>query len=149
MKTAEAIKSILIEQVNGYRSLMNILQREKAYLLSFNPSGIEDLVKEKDNIVLKLRLLEEERLRLLDRFSVEEGIEDELGLNRLYEVTGDDAFKVIRLQFISLIQAISELNEFNRILIERSLNFLRGATSIFDPYHAAGLKRTGVLSKEV
>lgn len=149
MKTAEAIKSILIEQINGYRSLMNILQRERAYLLDFNPSGIEDLSKEKDNIVLKLRLLEEERLRLVDNFLKEAGIDGELSLNRLYDVTGDDAFKVIRLQFISLIQAISELNEFNRILIERSLNFIKGATNVFDSYKFAGLRTTGVISREV
>lgn len=149
MKTAEAIKSILIEQISGYRSLMNILQRERAYLLNFNPSGIEDLSKEKDNLVLKLRLLEEERLRLLDNFLKEGGIDGELSLNRLYDITGDDAFKVIRLQFISLIQAISELNEFNRILIERSLNFIKGATNVFDSYQFAGLKTAGVISREV
>lgn len=148
MKTVDAIKSILIDQIRGYRSLMNILQRERAYLLSFNPSGIENLSKEKDNLVIKLRLLEEERIRLIEGFLKENNIDGEISLNRLYEVTGDDAFKVIRLQFVSLIQAISELNEFNRILIERSLNFLKGATTIFDT-QVSGLKSTGLISKEV
>lgn len=148
MKTVDAIKSILIDQIRGYRSLMNILQRERAYLLSFNPSGIENLSKEKDNLVIKLRLLEEERIRLIEVFFKENNIDGEMSLNRLYEVTGDDAFKVIRLQFVSLIQAISELNEFNRILIERSLNFLKGATTIFDT-QVSGLKSTGLISKEV
>lgn len=149
MKTLEAIKSILIEQINGYRSLMNILQREKACLLNFNPQGIENLSKEKDNLVLKLRLLEEERLRLIERYTAENGIDGEMGLNRIYELTGDDAFKVIRLQFISLIQAVSELNEFNRILIERSLGFLKGATNILDPLQIGASKSTGLISKEV
>lgn len=148
MKTVDAIKSILIDQIRGYRSLMNILQRERTYLLSFNPSGIENLSKEKDNLVIKLRLLEEERIRLIEGFFKENNIDGEMSLNRLYEVTGDDAFKVIRLQFVSLIQAISELNEFNRILIERSLNFLKGATTIFDT-QVSGLKSTGLISKEV
>lgn len=148
MKTVDAIKSILIDQIRGYRSLMNILQRERSYLLSFNPSGIENLSKEKDNLVIKLRLLEEERIRLIEGFFKENNIDGEMSLNRLYEVTGDDAFKVIRLQFVSLIQAISELNEFNRILIERSLNFLKGATTIFDT-QVSGLKSTGLISKEV
>lgn len=148
MKTVEAIKSILIDQIRGYRSLMNILQRERSYLLSFNPSGIENLSKEKDNLVIKLRLLEEERIRLIEGFFKENNIDGEMSLNRLYEVTGDDAIKVIRLQFVSLIQAISELNEFNRILIERSLNFLKGATTIFDT-QVSGLKSTGLISKEV
>lgn len=149
MKTLDALKSILIEQINGYRALMNILQRERAYLLNFNPQGIEDLSKEKDNMVLKLRLLEEERIRLVDIFFREKDIDGDRGINRLYEITGDEDFKVIRLQFISLIQAISELNEFNRILIERSLNFLKGATSIFEPYYTSSLGQMGLISKEV
>lgn len=149
MKTIDAIKSILIEQVNGYRSLMSILQMERTYLLNFNPLAIENLSKEKDNLVLKLRLLEEERVRLIERFCRENNIDGEMGLSRLYEITGDDAFKLLRLQFISLIQAIAELNEFNRILIDRSLNFLRGATSILDPYQITGLNSTGLISKEV
>lgn len=149
MKTLDALKSILIEQINGYRALMNILQRERAYLLNFNPQGIEDLSKEKDNMVLKLRLLEEERIRLVDIFFREKDIDGDRGINRLYEITGDEDFKVIRLQFISLIQAISELNEFNRILIERSLNFLKGATSIFEPYYTSSPGQTGLISKEV
>lgn len=148
MKTVDAIKSILMDQIKGYKSLMNILQRERTYLLSFNPSGIENLSKEKDNLVIKLRLLEEERIRLIEVFFKENNIDGEMSLNRLYEVTGDDAFTVIRLQFVSLIQAISELNEFNRILIERSLNFLKGATTIFDT-QVSGLKSTGLISKEV
>lgn len=149
MKTLDALKSILIEQINGYRALMNILQRERAYLLNFNPQGIEDLSKEKDNMVLKLRLLEEERIRLVDIFFREKDIDGDRGINRLYEITGDEDFKVIRLQYISLIQAISELNEFNRILIERSLNFLKGATSIFEPYYTSSLGQMGLISKEV
>lgn len=149
MKTIDAIKSILIEEVNGHRSLMNTLQRERAYLLNFNPLALENLSKEKDNLVLKLRLLEEERIRLIERFYRENNIDDERSLRRLYEITGDDAFKLIRLQFVSLIQAIAELNEFNRILIDRSLNFLNGATSIFEPYQITGKTTTGLISKEV
>lgn len=150
MKTIEAIKNILFEQINGYRSLMNILQRERAYLLNFNPSGIENLSKEKDNLILKLGLLEEERLRLLDIYSKEAGIDGEMGLHRLYELTGDEAFKVIRLQLISLIQAISELNEFNRILIDRSLNFLKGSFDALRTYFpSASSIGAKTVSKEV
>jgi hypothetical protein len=150
MKTVDAIKNILIEQVNGYRSLLILLQKERGYLLNLNSAGIETLSKEKDNLSLKLRLLEEERLRLLEQFSTENGVDGEMSLNRLYDITGDDAFKVIRLQFISLIQAISELNEFNRILIDRSLNFLRGATGVLDLTPLKGISGSGqLLSREV
>ncbi len=148
MRTIDAIKRILIEQVNGYRGLMTLFQRERAQLLNFNPAGLEELSREKDTLVLKLRLLEEERLRLIEKFLKDSGIDGDTSLNRLYEITGDEAFKLIRLQLISLLQAISELNEFNRILIDRSLSFLRAATNVFDSCKYTS-PMSGLISREV
>jgi hypothetical protein len=48
-------------------------------------------------------------------------------LERLHKVTGDDSFHQLRLQLKSLLQGIDELNQFNRILIDRSLNFVKNS----------------------
>jgi len=131
MKQTDDIKSILTEQVGGYRILLDLLQRERATLLRFDPRAMESLSKEKDTIVMKLRLLEEERIRLVQAFMEEHRITDKAVLSKLAEVVGNDSFQRLRLQLISLLQSITELNGFNRVLIERStavvkntLNFL-------------------------
>jgi flagellar biosynthesis/type III secretory pathway chaperone len=151
MNAAEAIKSILSEQVNGYRTLLDILQRERACLIHFDPRGVEALAKEKDTIVMKLRLLEEERMRLARAFAEEQSVPEDEVFRRLTETSGDEAFQRIRLQLISLLQSITELNGFNRVLIERSaavvknaLNFL-GAGGRVSP----SVKRGALLSREV
>jgi flagellar biosynthesis/type III secretory pathway chaperone len=134
MNASENIKAILMEQVLGYKTLLDTLQRERQYLMHINPNGVEALSKEKDTIVLKLKLLEEERIRLVRIFAANHAIAEETAFKKLSEVTGDDAFQRLRLQLISLIQSIMEFNDFNRILIERSsaviknaLNFLGSA----------------------
>jgi len=131
MKQTDDIKSILTEQVGGYRILLDLLQRERATLLRFDPRAMESLSKEKDTIVMKLRLLEEERVRLVRAFTEEHGIADKAAFSKLAETAGDDSFQRLRLQLISLLQSIMELNGFNRVLIVRSslvvknaLNFL-------------------------
>lgn len=126
MSTTNNIKNILLEQIKGYRELLGLLQREKECLIDLDATGIESISKEKDTTILRLRLLEEERINLLKRFSEENGIEG-LTLQRLYELTGDESLKGLRLQLISILQSIEELNEFNGILIERSLGFIRGS----------------------
>lgn len=127
MNTAENIKAILIQQINGYRMLMDSLRKEKECLISLNTSEIENITKEKDTITLRIRLLEEERIRLTSRFMSENRIESDMSIQKLAEITGDDSFNSIRLQMISLLQSITELNEFNRILIDRSMNYIKGA----------------------
>jgi flagellar biosynthesis/type III secretory pathway chaperone len=127
MIIAEQIKSILSDQVSGYRTLLDVLQRERACLLRMNAAEVEDLSKEKDTIVLKLRLLEEERIRLVDAFAAQQNIDAKATFQRLAEVTGDDAFQRLRLQLISLLQSITELNSFNRVLIERSAAVVKNA----------------------
>ena len=57
MQTVENIKAILSEQVIGYRALLDVLRQESKYIVHFNAPRVEALSKEKDSIVLKLRLL--------------------------------------------------------------------------------------------
>lgn len=83
---------------------------------------------------MRLRLLEEERIRVIERFRNKIKTEKEINLRRLYEITGDDEFLKLRSELLSLIQAISELNDFNRILIDRTLNYLKSASFLLDSH---------------
>lgn len=151
MNILESIKNILIEQINNYRLLLELLQKEKECLININTREIEDLSKEKDTTALKLRLLEEERIRLIDKFSVQNNINERVNLNRLYELTGDKDFQTIRLQLISLLQSIKELNTFNTILIDRSLNFVRQSTSFLESFglYLEHRNKAAIISKEI
>ncbi|MBI4764766.1 MAG: flagellar protein FlgN [Deltaproteobacteria bacterium] len=133
MALLEAIKKILVEQVQGCRLLLELLQREKICLVNLQMDEIEALTKEKDILVLKLRLLEEERGRLLDRFALENFSDlpdqgpaiQKIGLLKLSELTGDIIFQEIRSKLVSLSQGIKELNDLNRVMIDRTLGFLK------------------------
>jgi len=126
MSSVEATTRILNEQVNGYKKLVDLLQRERACLLDLNAKGVEELSKEKDTLIMRLRLLEEERVRV-----VKKEFNGEVSLQGLWKLTGDSAFMEIRSKLLSLVQSIEELNEFNRLLIERSLNYIRGTANFF------------------
>ncbi|HYA85699.1 MAG TPA: flagellar protein FlgN [Nitrospirota bacterium] len=127
MSTDENIKTILTEQVSGYRTLLDILQRERECLLHFNAPEVETLSKEKDTVVLKLKLLEEERIRLVKSFVAEHDVDEQAAFQTLSRVTGDHSFQRLRMQLISLLQSITELNGFNRVLIERSVTVVKNA----------------------
>ncbi|KJU82231.1 FlgN [Candidatus Magnetobacterium bavaricum] len=148
MKTTDALKRILNEQVLGYKALFELLQVERQSLVEFNEQSVERLSKEKDTLVLKLRLLEDERVRLMRKYSLEASkeaktrqvlsdakdadnppvhvnIKADISLKELAEITGDGVFLDIRSKLRALLQGIEELNDYNKILIERSINYLK------------------------
>lgn len=151
MRHVDFIKNILSEQVHGYRTLLGLLQRERECIVNLNAGEIEDISKEKDTILLKLRLLEEERKRLVEGFAAEEMNNAAITLQSLYEITGDKDFQRLRLQLRSLLQSIEELNAFNMILIGRSLSFINNSMNFLGSFGVAvQQKTTGViLSKEI
>jgi flagellar biosynthesis/type III secretory pathway chaperone len=131
MEIVEAIKSILLEQIEGCRQLLGVLQREKFCLMELNLEGVEAVTKEKDIQVLKLKLLEKERERLLETFSrqrspsLKDSEPTPLSLQKLALLTGDRTFSEMRSKLISLSQSIKELNDLNKIMIDRTLGYLR------------------------
>ncbi|MDA8172537.1 MAG: flagellar protein FlgN [Nitrospiraceae bacterium] len=117
----QKIRDILERQVGEYKDLLKLLQKERLRLMELDGEAVEELSKQKDTVVLKLRLLEQERLRLLEKISAGFGADGLLGLRELAAKTGNVAFQALRGQLICLLQGIAELNEFNRVLVERSL----------------------------
>lgn len=119
------MKKIISGQLAGYSTLLEFLYREKECLININPAAVEILSKEKDTLVLRLKLLEEERIRLVSLFYVENELPGDMNLKKIAEFTKDEDLRKLGLQLVSLVQGISEINEFNRVLIERSINFAK------------------------
>jgi hypothetical protein len=151
MRIIDSVKSILIEQIKSYRALLAILQRERECLISLDADEVENLSKEKDTTLLRLRLLEEERIRLIKRYSADNAIRGRISLKDLSELTEDNDFQVMRSQLTSLLQSIQELNDLNMILIERSLSVVRQSVGFLESFGLnINQSNTGVmLSKEI
>ncbi|MBI5408123.1 MAG: flagellar protein FlgN [Nitrospirae bacterium] len=150
MTSDKAVISILKEQINTYKTLLDLLKRERTYLVDIDPEKVEEISKEKDTIVMRLRLLEEERLRLMKKYAEDNGIRSDLRLEDMGKLTGNDMFSAIRSQLVSLLQSIEEMNKFNGVLIDRSLKHIRVTSGFFNSFTAHHISQTtGVLlSKE-
>ena len=131
-----SLKTILRELETSCKVLVALLQKERACLVDFDARAVEELTKEKDTLLLRMRLLDEERRRLVSALSVEwqGSIEGELTLRVLAEKTGDAELSEIRLKLVSLAQSINDLSHFNKYLIDRSLINIRSVRGFFDAY---------------
>ncbi|NOZ25518.1 MAG: flagellar protein FlgN [Nitrospirae bacterium] len=132
MKNPVQILKILDEQVRSYSRLYELLKGEKEAIVSFDPLQVERLAKEKDSLVLQLRLLEEERKRLVDEFFGDGN--GGRSISDLHTATGDKRFLDLRSRLLSLLQGIGELNEVNRLLIERASLHLRASSAFLQAF---------------
>ncbi len=142
MNPVEPLIGILEEEVRGYSELLDLLRKEKEAIISFRPGEIEETAKEKDALVLKLRLLDEERKRLLREHTDEAGREPDL--MALYRRTGDGRLPELRSRLKSLMTGIQELNELNRILIDRATLHVRTSASFFQRFGITGSQGQGL-----
>ena len=137
MSETAKLKNVLREQISGYRRLLGLLATEKECLVEMDGRRIVDLSKEKDTLVLRLRLLEEERIRLIRLGFGDLGRGGDPTLTAIYEQTGDEELKELRLRLVSVLQSIEEMNAFNNLLIQRSLSFIRSALGFIRPSASA------------
>ncbi|MEO5357729.1 MAG: flagellar protein FlgN [Nitrospirae bacterium YQR-1] len=167
MKYVADIKKVLQGQLQGYRNLFTLMTRERECLVDFNEQAVEELSKEKDTLILKLRLLEDERLRLMKRLSSEiysqspqlkehstdskKASSIDFNLAKLSALTGDEEFLEIRSNLRSLLQSLEELNSFNKVLIDRSLSYVKNNLNFLNTLGISKMKKdnTGMfLTKE-
>lgn len=92
MTDNKAIVSILQEQINTYNMLLELLKKEKASLVEIDVEKMEEISKEKDTVVMRLRLLEKERVRLMRIFADDNYITKNMNLEDLAKFTGDTYF---------------------------------------------------------
>ena len=150
MKSDQAILSILREQVNSYKILLNLLTDERKGLVEIDADRIENISKEKDTVVMRLRLLEEERQRLISKFAEDKGVDYNITLLELGKLTENSVIPELRSQLLSLLQSIEEMNRFNSVLIDRSIQHIKTSSSFFNSFVTENTPSyTGVLlSKE-
>lgn len=151
MNGTEAISKILTDLTDSYQMLWDLLQRERKSLHEMDSTAVEEVSRHKDTILMRIRLLEEERLRLTAAFIRMHslvGRPNELNLRRIIEVTGDATLETKRETLIGVIQRCSELNTINKALIERSLRYISNSNKFFatlGPSPSASGMRTGTL----
>lgn len=157
MSDTSAIAKILGDLTDGYVRLRDLLDRERRSLQEFDERAVAEISKEKDTILFRIRLLEEERLRLIRNFAQanpDVGRPAQVNLKRIIELSSssqaEGSLEGLRSGLIDVIKNCVELNSINKVLIDRSLQYIKNSTRFFDTLGACPARgRSGtLLSKE-
>ena len=121
----------LEEQVKVYRHLLEVVRKEKDILISANLDDLNENNKIKEAMLIKIRALELERIRLASEVC------GSLGLNqedpRLLEIArvvgGEPADRLRSIQSVLelLLKRVQEYNQQNESLVQSALANITGA----------------------
>lgn len=128
------LSDLLRREFDIYRSLLSLLQKERRIVVD---CSIEDLIqtnKEKENLVLKIRILEQSREAILEKLADRMGLlPDELTLSTLEQRLKEPfatQLRTLHSNLSAILQSIREVNEENRIFLQHSVDFVKGSLAL-------------------
>ena len=140
---------IVREEINLYRDLIEHSRRKTSLLVQGSVEGILESNKTEETFNVKLRILENEMIRLCSDLCVAFKIpRNEFTLLKLADGVEQSVAAEIRSQsnlFKSLVDQLKTINQRNMKLVECSINYSRGLLDFIlnatSPYQGTGLFR--------
>jgi hypothetical protein len=126
---------LLEAETDLYRSLLSILRQEKKAVVLSNLKELNESSKEKENVILKIRILEEQRSQLSGKIADALGYSGRmLTLHKLADMVEEPYSARLRHNqsvLSALVHSLQEVNNTNKTLILHSLELVRGSLTLF------------------
>jgi flagellar biosynthesis/type III secretory pathway chaperone len=124
-----------------YQSLFAVVQSEKKAVVGLDLQQFNDASKAKDNLLLKLRILEEQREQIMERLAAELGCPpQELTLTQLSLLVDESHARRLldcSRDLSALIQALQSAAQQNKFLMLHSMQLIQGAYNLLNNLMAA------------
>jgi flagellar biosynthesis/type III secretory pathway chaperone len=123
------ILTILEQMISHYHTLLQLSESERQILETTSLPTLFELTTQKETVLLELSVMEEGRQVLLRKLSEQIGTPvANLTLGQLGNIAPEpfaDRFQRCRVDLLSLIQAVSQINAKNTALLDASLDTVR------------------------
>ncbi|MDX1709116.1 MAG: flagellar protein FlgN [Desulfobacterales bacterium] len=127
---------LLTHATELYQALLGVVQNEKEAVVGLNLKQLNEACKAKDNLLLKLRILEEQRQQVMDRVADELGCSAQrLTLTRLsQQVAPSYARRLLdrSTDLLALIQILQEVTQQNKSLMTHSMQLIQGSYNLLN-----------------
>jgi len=133
----DSLSEVLKEIVEGYSMLVDLLQRERRFIIENSLNELHGCIKQKETMMLKLKMLEDSRISLTSRLAgflkseirnPKSAIPNPVTLSYISDSTEEpysSIFKSYHSKLLSLIQTIRDVNRENKNFIELSMDTLK------------------------
>jgi flagellar biosynthesis/type III secretory pathway chaperone len=124
------LSEVLKEIVEGYSALIDLLQRERRFIIENSLNELNDCIKQKETVILKLKMLEDSRISITEKLAVflKSSIVNPVTLSYISDSVAEpysSTLKDYRSKLLSLTQTIRDVNRENKNFIELSIDTLK------------------------
>lgn len=124
--------TVLEKEFELCTQLVALLQKEKDVIVSLDPIALEQLLREKETVVAGIRLCDESRERILSALGLSgRTITDVAAVS---EGGSREHLTLLASKFKAIVSSIAELNRFNSVLIEKSLQYVKTSYNFLDSF---------------
>jgi flagellar biosynthesis/type III secretory pathway chaperone len=124
-----------------YQALLAVVQNEKNAVVALDLQQLNEACKAKDNLLLKLRILEEQREQIMARLAAEIGCSPQgLTLSQLSLLVDESyACRLVALSrdLLALIQSLQSATQQNKFLISHSMQLIQSSYKLLNNLMAA------------
>ena len=124
-----------------YQSLFAVVQNEKNAVVSLDLQQLNEACKAKDNLLLKLRILEEQREQVMVRLAAEIGCSSQgltlTQLSLLVDESYGRRLTSLSRDLLALIQSLQDATQQNKFLMSHSMQLIRGSYNLLNNLMAA------------
>lgn len=153
--------NILEQKLFLYKEFIGLLQREWDVVTEYSLEGLQEVIKKKEVLILKMQVLEESRAETIRSLSEMLGVPPEkLTVNEMVRLRKDPSnlkLRELRKRLMDQIEVIKGLNDKNRGLVNHSSLSLKQSFSFMyradeearSSYHADGVMREGRMQSRI
>jgi flagellar biosynthesis/type III secretory pathway chaperone len=124
-----------------YQSLLAVVQNEKNAVVGLDLQQLNEACKAKDNLLLKLRILEEQREQIMVRMADEIGCSPQgLTLTQLSLLVDESYARKLTdrsRDLLTLIQSLQDAMQQNKFLMSHSMQLIQGSYNLLSNLMAA------------
>ena len=155
-----SLLSLLEEETGLYQSLLLVLQKEKDVFVKTELQALEQVTKNKENLIRELGKLEGQRMREMGKLAASLACPlQELTLKKLVQLIHDpyaSRLKDCASNLTAVLQRVQQTNENNKTLFKHSIDLVKSSLALLQNlstghqvYHPSGEIQNGPLSGRI
>lgn len=132
----EELLKILHEEKNLLEALYKIVSEERDAIVALRANDLERVLREKETVIMKLSLWEQEREKLLAKHDLYDKSLSEI-ISEIENIQYAQRLKEMYSAMKTLLSAIGEIQKINEQLIDRSIIHIKTAIKFLETFGIA------------
>jgi flagellar biosynthesis/type III secretory pathway chaperone len=132
----EELLKILEEEKTLLEALYKIVSEERDAIVALKGDELEKIMRDKETVIMKLSLWEQERLKLLKKHNLSDKSLSEI-ISQIENTQDAQRLKQIYSAMKTLLGATSEIQKVNEQLIDRSIIHINTAIKFLESFGIA------------